>query len=254
MDHPSLTEDHLQLLRPGLIGVGGARVPVAVCERAASLGLRVGRSYGLTEHPTLTGPVLTDRESTRHLTDGRCYPSCEVRIVSQDGDDVPTGEIGEVLSRGADLCVGYTNPEHNVDIFSAHGWFATGDLGRMTPDGFLTIVDRKKDIIIRGGENISASEVEEVLLAMPGVVDVAVVAAPDMRLGEHACAFLRLAADIRDLSMADMRCHLENVGLTKQKWPEEVRIIGDFPRTASGKVHKVALRQKLIEEQGQEES
>ncbi len=111
-------------------------------------------------------------------------------------------------------------------------------------DGYLTITDRKKDVIIRGGENISAVEVEDVLLRMDGVLECAVVAAPDERLGEHACAFVRGRAP----SLADVQAAMADAGLAKQKWPEDVRELEDFPRTASGKIQKFVLRQQLREE------
>ena len=113
-------------------------------------------------------------------------------------------------------------------------------------DGCLTITDRKKDIIIRGGENISAAEVEELLVRMAGVAEVAVVAAPDARLGEHACAFVRMldpAATAPELDAVQR--HLATAGLAKQKWPEEIRTIVEFPRTPSGKVQKFRLRAEL---------
>jgi acyl-CoA synthetase len=106
-------------------------------------------------------------------------------------------------------------------------------------------VDRKKDVIIRGGENISALEVEEVLLRIPGVAEVAVVAAPDDRLGEHACAFVRPLPGASALDMDGMRGHLERAGLARQKWPEELRLITELPRTPSGKVKKFVLRDQL---------
>src|SRR5262249_37794409 len=118
--------------------------------------------------------------------------------------------------------------------------------GIVDEDGYLTIVDRKKDIIIRGGENISALEVEEQLLRIPGVAEVAVVAAPDVRLGEHGCAFVRMqpgGGTAPDL--AAVRAQLEHAGLAKQKWPEDVRPIEEFPRTPSGKIQKFVLRQQL---------
>jgi acyl-CoA synthetase (AMP-forming)/AMP-acid ligase II len=132
----------------------------------------------------------------------------------------------------------------------ADGWFATGDIGQADEDGYFTIVDRKKDIIIRGGENISALEVEELVLRMPGIVEVAVVAAPDPRLGEHACAFVRLDSDARELALPMLRSHLEASGLGRQKWPEELRIADDLPRTPSGKVRKADLRSQLRQEAG----
>jgi acyl-CoA synthetase (AMP-forming)/AMP-acid ligase II len=112
-------------------------------------------------------------------------------------------------------------------------------------DGYLTITDRKSDIIIRGGENISALEVEEALLGMPGVAEAAVVAAPDERLGEHAAAVLRLRPGRKAPSLGEMRDHLERMGLARQKWPEELHAVEDFPRTASGKIQKFLLRRDI---------
>jgi acyl-CoA synthetase len=112
-------------------------------------------------------------------------------------------------------------------------------------DGYLAITDRKKDIIIRGGENVSAVEVEELLLRIPGVAECAVVAAPDERLGEHACAFLRMLPGAAAVSLSDVRADLERAGLARQKWPEELHLVDEFPRTASGKVQKFVLRDRL---------
>jgi acyl-CoA synthetase len=105
-----------------------------------------------------------------------------------------------------------------------------------------------KDIIIRGGENISAAEVEEALQTLPGVAEIAVVAAPDARLGEHACAIIRMRAGAAPVTLSDVRAHLTRVGLARQKWPEELSLVDDFPRTASGKIRKVDLRARLRSE------
>jgi acyl-CoA synthetase (AMP-forming)/AMP-acid ligase II len=124
----------------------------------------------------------------------------------------------------------------------------TGDVGVLDADGYLAITDRKKDIIIRGGENVSAAEVEDILLRMPGVAEVAVVAAPDARLGEIGCAHFRMRAGAAAPDLETIRAVLEHAGLAKQKWPELVRELDDFPRTPSGKVQKFVLRQRLREE------
>ncbi len=117
-----------------------------------------------------------------------------------------------------------------------------------TADGCLAITDRKKDIIIRGGENVSAQEVEEQLVRMPGIAEVAVVAAPDPRLGERACAFVRMQPGAPAPALDAVRAHLEQSGLARQKWPEELRTIEEFPRTPSGKIQKFVLRQRLRNE------
>ena len=125
------------------------------------------------------------------------------------------------------------------------------DRNRKAADGWLTITDRKKDIIIRGGENVSAAEVEEILVRMPDVAEVAVVAAPDDRLGEIGCAHFRMLNSAPAPDLPAIRSALESAGLAKQKWPELVREVPDFPRTPSGKVQKFVLRQRLREESGQ---
>jgi non-ribosomal peptide synthetase component E (peptide arylation enzyme) len=123
-------------------------------------------------------------------------------------------------------------------------------MGVLDGDGFLTITDRLKDVIIRGGENLSAAEIEAAILSLPAVAEVAVVAAPDARLGEHACAFVRVAGDTAAPELATITEHLAQSGIARQKWPEELRVVDDFPRTASGKVRKVDLRVQLRAEPG----
>ena len=156
--------------------------------------------------------------------------------------DVGPGTAGEIWSRGPDLFAGYTDPALMRDAFSADGWYRSGDIGVLDEDGYLTITDRMKDIIIRGGANISAAEIEELVMRLPGVSEVAVVAAPDRRLGEHACAFVRLQPGAAAPDLPTVQRHLEAAGLARPKWPEELRIVDDFPRTASGKIKKYALR------------
>ncbi|MWA02425.1 AMP-binding protein [Actinomadura sp. LD22] len=234
LDHPDFTpEHHLPHMR--FAGLGGAAVPVAVTTRLAELGITVYRSYGSTEHPSITGSAVTAPEAKRLHTDGEALPGVEIRL----------GEDGEIFSRGPDLCIGYTDPELTERAFDEDGWYRTGDIGVLDEDGYLTITDRKSDIIIRGGENISALEVEEALLAMPGVAEAAVVAAPDERLGERAAAVVRTRPDVPAPTIEEMRAHLERVGLGRQKWPEELHAVEDFPRTASGKVQKFLLRRDI---------
>jgi acyl-CoA synthetase len=171
----------------------------------------------------------------------------EIRLLDDDAAPVAAGTAGEIWSRGPDLCVGYTDPALTAEMFDDDGWYRSGDMGVLDPDGFLTITDRVKDIIIRGGENISAAEVEEAIATLPAVAEVAVVAAPDERLGEHACAVVRLASGTQatSIELSDITAELERVGMARQKWPEELVIVADFPRTATGKVRKVDLRREL---------
>jgi acyl-CoA synthetase (AMP-forming)/AMP-acid ligase II len=226
------------------IGLGGSAVPLAVCERARALGIDTVRSFGCTEHPSITGSAWSDPWEQRSGTDGRALPGVEMRLVDDEGRDVPLGEAGEIWSRGPDCCFGYTDPAVTAASFVGE-WYCTGDIGVLDERGCLRITDRKKDIIIRGGENISAAEVEDLMMRLPGVAEVAVVAAPDTRLGEHAAAFVRMQPGGVVPELGDVRAHLEHAGLARQKWPEEIHGVEVFPRTPSGKVQKFALRARL---------
>jgi acyl-CoA synthetase len=244
LDHPDFDPTvHLEYMTH--VGLGGSAVPGAVTERATKLGISVVRSFGSTEHPSITGNTHDAPLAKRCYTDGRPLPGVEMRLVDADGHDVPVGEPGEILSRGPDCFVGYTDAAATRAAFTGDGWFATGDIGVLDDDGYLAITDRKKDVIIRGGENVSAVEVEELLLRLPGVAECAVVAAPDERLGEHACAFLRMLPGAETSTLDHVRAHLERAGLARQKWPEELQHVDEFPRTASGKVQKFVLRDRL---------
>ncbi len=243
LEHPAFTPAHAAHM--GRVGLGGAPVPPSVGEAAATHDIAIIRAYGSTEHPSVTGGDWDDPAEKRHNTDGRARLGVEIRIVDDDETDLAPGTAGEILTRGPDLCAGYTDAELTAATFDADGWYRTGDMGVMDDDGYLTITDRLKDIIIRGGENISAAEVEEVIAAVPGVAEVAVVAAPDERLGEHGCAVVRLHAGADEITLDELRDHLDAAEFARQKWPEELRIVADFPRTATGKIRKVDLRRQL---------
>ncbi len=243
LDDPSCTAEHRTLMAH--VGLGGAPVPAAFVDRARDLGISIVRSYGSTEHPSTTGSTHDDPYEIRGYTDGRPLPGVELRLVDEAGHEVAVGQPGEILSRGPDLFAGYTDPVLTSVAVDRDGWYSTGDVGVLDEHGALTITDRIKDIIIRGGENISAVEVEELVARIPGVAEVAVVAAPDERLGEHACAFVRTLADVPPPDLDTVRAHLEGAGLARQKWPEELRVVDALPRTPSGKVKKFELRQSL---------
>jgi acyl-CoA synthetase len=130
--------------------------PPAVSDRAEALGIDIFRSYGSTEHPSITGSWGEAPAAKRKYTDGRPLPAIDIRLVDDDGRDVTAGTPREILSRGPDMFLGYTDSSLTSEAIDAEGWFATGDIGQADEDGYITIVDRKKDIIIRGGENVSA--------------------------------------------------------------------------------------------------
>jgi acyl-CoA synthetase len=243
LDHPDCGPEHIELMH--FIGLGGSPIPDAVAERAEKLGISLVRSYGSTEHPSITGSQHEAPREKRLHTDGCPLHWVEVRTVDEDGKEAGVGVAGEILSRGPDRFAGYTDPVLNEEFIDSEGWFRTGDVGVLDADGYLTITDRVKDIIIRGGENVSAAEVEQLLAHMVGVAEVAVVAAPDERLGEHGCAFFRMQAGFEAPDLEAVRAHLQEAGLARQKWPEELRSVDELPRTPSGKVQKFVLRQQL---------
>jgi acyl-CoA synthetase (AMP-forming)/AMP-acid ligase II len=220
---------------------GAANVPPALIERAQQAGITAYRTYGSSEHPTITTGTTADPLAKRATTDGRVIEGCEIRIVDDEGRDVAEGEI---VSRGPDLFLGYTDPKLTRTAFYPGGWYRTGDVGRVDSDGYLTITDRKKDIIIRGGENISPKEVEDILAEHPAITEVAVVGMRDERLGERVCAFAVLRPGTR-LTLDDVRAHFATAGVARQKTPERVVIADELPRTPSGKVQKFALRRRL---------
>jgi acyl-CoA synthetase (AMP-forming)/AMP-acid ligase II len=240
LDHPDFGAQHLEHMTR--FGLGGAPVPVAVAERAEAMGIKVTRAYGSTEHPSITGSPIDDPADKRTRTDGRPLPGVEIRVVDEDGHDLSAGTPGEILSRGPDLFVGYTDPELTAAAMDPNGWYHTGDVGVLDGHGYLTITDRLSDLIIRGGLNLSAAKIEEHLASMVGVAEVAVVAAPDERLGERACAVVRAAPGAPPIDLAMLEAHLTSTGLPKQHWPEEIRVVTDFDRTPSGKIKKRALR------------
>lgn len=233
LDHPDCTPEHLAHFKT--VGLGGSTVPAAVTRRLADLGMFVFRSYGSSEHPSITGSGRDAPEDKRLYTDGNARPGVEIRL----------GPDGEIFSRGPDLCLGYTDDELTKKAFDDDGWYRTGDVGVLDDDGYLTITDRKADVIIRGGENISALEVEEVLLGMPAVAEAVVVAAPDDRLGERTAAVLRIRDGHVMPTLDEVREHFKAAGVAIQKWPEQLHRVDDYPRTASGKVQKFLVRQSI---------
>ena len=169
--------------------LGGSSVPTAIAADAEAHGIRAIRSYGLTEMPTVTGAAPDEPGARRTSTDGHGLAGVEIRIVGDDGTEAAPGDAGEIVTRGPDLFAGYTDDVLTHEFLDPDGWFATGDIG-VLEDGWLTITDRKKDVIIRNGVNISPAEVENALLQLPAIAEVAVVGRPDSRTGSarwHSC-------------------------------------------------------------------
>jgi acyl-CoA synthetase (AMP-forming)/AMP-acid ligase II len=225
---------------------GGATVPPDLVRNANSTfsNCRTFRVFGASECPMITQGVLDDVELAA-TTDGRIY-DWDVKLIDEDGNRVQPGIEGEILARGPSLFRGYTSVAATEASFDSEGFFRTGDIGTVTQDGLLTITGRKKDIIIRGGENVSAREIEDVLHEHPAVYEVAVVAMPHARLGEGICAYIVPTSNDRP-DCATLSAYLNVRGLARQKWPEHVEYIESLPKTASGKVQKHELRRMALE-------
>jgi acyl-CoA synthetase (AMP-forming)/AMP-acid ligase II len=203
--------------------------------------------YGLTETPFLVVASVRDPDEKLATTEGRPVPGVEVRVVG-DGEHVcGPDETGEIRARGAVVCAGYLNPERDAEAFDADGFFRTGDLGRIDADGYVTVSGRLKDVIIRKGENISAKEVEDVIYDHPSVAEVAVIGLPDAVLGERCCAVVLVTPGRQPPTLEEIAAWCRDAGLARQKWPEQLEALTDFPRNASGKVLKYRLRELYAE-------
>jgi len=218
---------------------GGAAVPADLipAANAAFENARAFRVFGASEVPLVTFGWPQD-EHLAATTDGAVV-DYQVRIVDHDDAPLPAGQEGEILARGPAMLLGYADAAQTAEAITPDGFFRTGDLGVLTADGALTITGRKKDLIIRGGENISAKEIEDVLHSHPAVREAAVIAMPHERLGEGVCAYVILCGDADAAALA---AHVGASGMAKQKIPERFEFVEDFPRTASGKVRKDLLR------------
>ena len=228
-----------------LFSCGGAAVSAALIRRArAALGCVAKRVYGSTEFPTITTTDAADAESMGIESEGRVIAPGELRIVDETGRPLAPGAEGEVQARGPECCVGYADAALNADAFTADGWFRTGDLGVLDAAGYLRITGRLKEIVIRKGEKFSLAEIEAAIARHPAVAEAAVVAVPDPRSGERACAVVTLRPG-GALTLAELSAFLLAAGLARQKLPEQLEIVDALPRTDSGKVHRAALRARF---------
>jgi non-ribosomal peptide synthetase component E (peptide arylation enzyme) len=223
---------------------GGAALPVSVATTAEEgMGCALLGIYGASESAFPTCGRHDDPAQKRRTTVGRVVPEQELRLIDGNGDDVPSGEPGEVLWRGPNSSYGFLNqPELDATAFDENGFFHSGDLGALDDDGYLRIVGRLKDMILRGGLNIYPAEVESLLFEMPQVADAAVVGIPDTRLGERACAVVVLADGTEPLRVDEVSGFLEAAGLARFKHPEFVVAVDELPRAASAKLDKAGIR------------
>ncbi len=221
---------------------GGAPIPRVLAETAAEkLDINLMAVWGMSECGVVTTTKLDDPREKVFGTDGVAVPGCEVKVVDRDGKQMPVGEEGLLLERGPATFIGYLKKPEAYDV-DRDGFFDTGDLATMDEDGYIRITGRSKDIIIRGGENIPIVEVENLLYTHPDVIDCAVVAMPDDRLGELGCCFATLK-DGASMTFSDMIQFLKDNKLARNYLPEHLEILNDMPRTASGKIQKFELRE-----------
>jgi acyl-CoA synthetase len=228
---------------------GGAAVPPQVIRRAYEVldNCVAVRVYGSTEAPLITYGWRDDPELAA-TTDGQLF-AFEVKILDEQGQEVEEGEDGEIAARGPGMLLGYADPQQDAEAHTEDGFFLTGDIGHITPQGAVLITDRKKDIIIRGGENLSAKEIEDALHHHAAIREVAVVSMPHERLGEGVCAVVILAEGHSQLALEEVARFTDEQGLARQKIPERLVLVDDLPRTPSGKVRKDVLRKQLKEGQ-----
>ena len=204
----------------------------------------VANAWGLTEFPVATFPRHDDPPDVLERTVGRPVPGVAVRVVGGDERALGIGEEGELRLKGPQCFLGYTDPSLDADAFDADRWFRTGDLGLLDEDGNVRVTGRLKDVIIRNAENISASEVEEILFRHPAVADVAVIGVPDERTGERVCAVV-VATPGADVTLEGIAAHCASAGLPRQKVPAQVVTVDVLPRNALGKVLKADLRRRV---------
>ena len=220
----------------------GAPIPRVLVQRAKTeMDLDVLSCWGMTENAGLTITRKRDPQAKAFETDGRALPGNEVRVVDDQQRPVPPETVGHLQARGITHFVGYLK-KPQLNSIDADGWFDTGDLARMDGDGYIRIVGRTKDVIIRGGENIPVAEVENLIYRHPAVAECAVVAMPDDRLSERACAFVRPKADAQ-LDLRELIRFLAAEGMAKPYWPERLELLTEMPRTPSGKIQKFKLRE-----------
>jgi acyl-CoA synthetase (AMP-forming)/AMP-acid ligase II len=226
------------------VASGGAPIPRnLVRETREGFGAELMAVFGASETyvTTATSPAMPDHCLA---TDGRALPGVEVDVVDSAGRSVPPGVEGEIVTRGPQLFIGYLgDPELTARAFRGE-WYRFGDLGHIDASGMLHVTGRIKDIIIRGGENISAREIEEVLVEHPGIARVAIVGYPDPRLGERCCAVV-VPVEGQAISLDAVNAFLNEHGVARYKLPERLEIVDDLPTTTTGKVRKAELRQQL---------
>lgn len=226
---------------------GGTTIPKKVARECQQRGIKLLSVYGSTESSQHAVVNLDDPLSRFMHTDGYAAAGVEIKVVDDARKTLPPGCEGEEASRGPNVFMGYFDePELTARALDEEGWYYSGDLCRMDEAGYIKITGRKKDIIVRGGENISSREVEDILLQHPKIHDACVVAMSDERLGERSCAYVVLKAPHHSLSLEEVVAFFSRKRVAKYKYPEHIVVIEKLPRTTSGKIQKFLLRKDIM--------
>jgi cyclohexanecarboxylate-CoA ligase len=229
-----------------LSGGGAAKPPELFTSVLGEMGVRIIHGYGMTEIPMISMGSPSDSDEQLIYSEGAPVAGAQIRIVQADETEAAPGADGEVRVRGAMVCKGYTDEAITAEAFDAGGWFRTGDIGHLRPDGHLVLTGRMKDVIIRKGENISAREIEELAYSHPKVGDIAVVGLPDSERGERVCAVVELAPGAEPLSLGELSAWLAEQGLMRQKIPEQLEVVDALPRNETlRKVLKYQLKERF---------
>jgi fatty-acyl-CoA synthase len=250
LDHPEFARFDLKSLRTGIMA--GSPCPIEVMKKVQS-HMHMGEvtiAYGMTETSPVSTQCATDDPVERRVsTVGQVLPHIEIKIVDPEGKAVPRGETGEFCTRGYSVMKGYWNDEAKTrDAIDEAGWMRTGDLATMDERGYVNIVGRLKDMVIRGGENVYPREIEEFLYSHPKIQDVQVIGVPDPRYGEEICAWIKLhggqtatAEEIREFCKGE---------IAHYKIPRYIEFVPEFPMTITGKIQKFVMREQTIEKLG----
>jgi fatty-acyl-CoA synthase len=246
---PEFADYQLDSLRTGIMA--GSPCPVEVMRKVIEYMHMPGVSicYGMTETSPVSTQTRTDDSLARRVgTVGRVGPHLEIKVVDPaTGETVPRGVAGELCTRGYSVMAGYWNdPDRTAEVIDSDGWMHTGDLAAMDGCGYVQITGRIKDIVVRGGENISPREIEEFLYTHPDIVDVHVIGVPDEKYGEELMAVVKLRKGVPGLTIEQL-CEFCTGRIARFKIARYLWIVDEFPMTITGKVRKVELRQRAIE-------
>lgn len=242
----TVAEHHDQVNSLKTFLCAGAPIPGPLVQKAReTLGVKVISAWGMTECGAITTTLISDEDERSYNTDGVALPGVEIKITNKQGQQKAVNEAGRLMIRSCSSFGGYLKRSHLNDT-DQDDWFDTGDIAYQDEQGYIRICGRKKDVIIRGGENIPVAEIESLLYKHPNIAVIAIVAYPDERLGERACAIVKLKDPTQQLQFADMVEFLKTHNLAMQYIPERLEIWDEIPMTPSGKIQKFKLRDLLL--------